>query len=340
MLKAKHTDLHPILKVSEWLLIAVIFTAAVFALWQVLPINHSSTGALLLFQALQAIGLFVVPSLAVAYLWSDQPLVWLRWRKPEERCPMPDMSSQDHAPAKVGAHSRQSAVRLSLLSMGIIVTAIPLINCLVAWNGMLRLPESMSGLEDLMRRMEEQAEQLLQHFLTYQDGAWWVLLLNLLVLAVLPAIGEELTFRGVLQGLIAGRQQSAVSSQRSAVSNHVAVWVTAFVFSFIHFQFYGFVARMLLGALLGYALLWSGRIQYSMLMHATNNALSVILFYLSTYVWHLPQAEMDALGTGQTWWITALSTPIMVGLIYLFFDCTCGAQKEKTAALKEERPQP
>ena len=57
MLKARHKDLHPLLKAAEWLLIMVVCTAAVFALWQVLPVNHGSTGALLLFQALQAIGL-------------------------------------------------------------------------------------------------------------------------------------------------------------------------------------------------------------------------------------------------------------------------------------------
>ena len=77
MLKARHKDLHPLLKAAEWLLIMVVCTAAVFALWQVLPVNHGSTGALLLFQALQAIGLFIVPPFVVAYLWSDQPLEWL-----------------------------------------------------------------------------------------------------------------------------------------------------------------------------------------------------------------------------------------------------------------------
>ena len=85
------------------------------------------------------------------------------------------------------------------------LTALPLINLLVSWNEQIRLPESLSGLEQLMQQMEAQADQLLQNFLTYQNGAWWVLLLNLLVLAVLPAIGEELTFRGVLQQLLVSR---------------------------------------------------------------------------------------------------------------------------------------
>ena len=239
-----------------------------------------STGALLAFQALQSVGLFIIPPFIVAYLWSELPLQRLHI-----------------------SHNRLNG-RMVLLSIAIMLTAIPLINCLVALNGMLRLPESLSGLEQLMQQMEQQAEQFLQRFLTYGDGAWWVLLLNLILLAVLPAIGEELTFRGVLQSFFSNR--------------HVAVWVTAFIFSFIHFQFYGFIPRLLLGAVLGYALVWSGRVGYSMIMHATNNALSVLVFYLGTYVWHLSQDTIDALGTGDTWWLTALCTPLMVFLLFLF----------------------
>lgn len=295
MLKARHKDLHPLLKAAEWLLIMVVCTAAVFALWQVLPVNHASTGALLLFQALQAIGLFIVPPFVVAYLWSDQPLEWLH---------IVDSRKSIVDSRKTG--------RLVLLSIGIMLTALPLINLLVSWNEQIRLPESLSGLEQLMQQLEAQANALLQQFLTYGNGAWWVLLLNLLVLAVLPAIGEELTFRGVLQRLLVSRESKVGSRE------HVAVWVTAFIFSFIHFQFYGFIPRLLLGALLGYVLLWSGNIRYSMIMHGTNNALSVLLFYLGTYVWDMSQEQIDALGTEHTWWLTLVCTPLMILQIYAF----------------------
>ena len=307
MLKARHKDLHPLLKAAEWLLIMVVCTAVVFALWQVLPIHHASTGALLLLQALQAIGLFIVPSFVVAYLWSERPLEWLR--------------IVDSRKSIVG--SRKTG-RLVLLSIGIMLTALPLINLLVSWNEQIRLPESLRGLEQLMQQMEAQANALLQQFLTYQNGAWWVLLLNLLVLAVLPAIGEELTFRGVLQQLLYGQPSNPQTLKPSnpqtlKPSNpHLAVWVTAFIFSFIHFQFYGFIPRLLLGALLGYALLWSGNIRYSMIMHGTNNALSVLLFYLGTYVWDMSQEQIDALGTEHTWWLTLVCTPLMILQIYAF----------------------
>ncbi len=315
MLKARHKDLHPLLKAAEWLLIMVVSTAVVFVLWQVLPVNHGSTGALLLFQALQAIGLFIVPPFVVAYLWSDWPLEWLR---------IVDSRKSIVDSRKSIVESRKTG-RLVLLSIGIMLTALPLINLLVSWNEQIRLPESLRGLEQLMQQMEAQADQLLQQFLTYGNGAWWVLLLNLLVLAVLPAIGEELTFRGVLQQLLVSRKSKTphcahcLWGPRTVDSReHVAVWVTAFIFSFIHFQFYGFIPRLLLGALLGYALLWSGNIRYSMIMHGTNNALSVLLFYLGTYVWDMSQEQIDALGTEHTWWLTLVCTPLMILQIYAF----------------------
>lgn len=291
MLKARQKDLHPLLKIAEWLLVMILCLMAVFAVWRVLPINHASTGALLLFQGLQAFGVFIIPAICMRYLWGIQP------------------SAISHQQSAV---SHQRSGLLALLGVGIMVTAIPLINSMVAWNESIRLPESLRGLEQWIQQTEAQAELLLQGFLTYKNGAWQVLLLNLLVLAILPGIGEELAFRGVLQSLFRNR--------------HVAVWVTAFVFSFVHFQFYGFIPRLLLGALFGYVLLWSGQLGLCMLMHATNNALSVLVFYLGTYRWHLSQAEIDAIGTQHTWWLTLVCTPVLLLLIYLFRRIAVGNQ--------------
>lgn len=294
-LQGRHSHLHPLLKIAEWLLLMLVCMPVMFVIWRALPIAHNSTGSLLLFQALQSFGLFIVPALLVGYLWGNERLSVTGFRLPGT------------------GYGRPGAGRelLSLLCVAIILTAIPLINCLVACNEAIRLPEAWSAVEQMMQQMEQQAAALLKSFMDYGDGAWWALLLNLVVLAILPAIGEELAFRGVLQGLIMG-------DRPSVARRHVAVWVTAFVFSFIHFQFYGFIPRMLLGALLGYVMLWSGHIGYSMLMHATNNALSVIIYYLGTYVWSFTQDEMDALGTGDTWWLTVVCTLLMAVLVYVF----------------------
>jgi membrane protease YdiL (CAAX protease family) len=96
------------------------------------------------------------------------------------------------------------------------------------------------------------------------------LLLGLLVIALLPGIGEELVFRGLIQNEL----------WRGTKNVHVAIWVSAFIFSAIHTQFFGFVPRMLLGALFGYLYYWSGNLLIPMFAHFFNNAFGVVALYL------------------------------------------------------------
>lgn len=278
-----HKDLHPLLKLVEWIAIIVAAIALLMTVWLVLPINHFDALNLLVFQAVQAVCAFIVPAWLVARLWNMQPLTYLHM-KPME----------------------QTDTTLLLLSIATVVCAVPLINCLAYYNSRITLPESLQGLEAKMQELEERAAEMLQAFMMIGNGSLVFLLINILVLAILPAIGEEMTFRGVLQSFFRRNR-------------HVAVWVTAFVFSFIHFQFYGFIPRMLLGALLGYALVWTDNLIYSITMHATNNTMAVLLFYIATFVLHLPDKQIDYLGTGDTWWLTALSVPLTALCIVLFF---------------------
>jgi hypothetical protein len=96
------------------------------------------------------------------------------------------------------------------------------------------------------------------------------LLLNLLVCALLPAVCEEFFFRGTLQQVL----------QRWCKNSHVAIWLTGFIFSAIHLQIDGFLARWLLGAYLGYLLVWSGSLWLPILAHFLHNALSIIIAHI------------------------------------------------------------
>jgi membrane protease YdiL (CAAX protease family) len=91
----------------------------------------------------------------------------------------------------------------------------------------------------------------------------------IVILAVVPAIGEELLFRGILQNKITLLTKNY----------HVAIWVSAIIFSAIHFQFYGFVPRVLLGALFGYLYVWSGNLGVAILAHFINNGFTLFLIY-------------------------------------------------------------
>ena len=133
-------------------------------------------------------------------------------------------------------------------------------------------------------------------------------------MAVLPALAEELTFRGVLQRLLQG---SNVSDFHTVKVPHIAIWVTAILFSAIHMQFYGFIPRMLMGALFGYMLVWTGSLWVPILMHFTNNAMAVILYFVATRAgWDME--KVDAIGTGDTLWLGIVSIVLTIGGIYAF----------------------
>lgn len=141
---------------------------------------------------------------------------------------------------------------------------VPIVLALAEWNEGWRLPESMAGLEDWMRKTDEQNSELVK--LMTQDSRIGILLINIFVMAVLPAIGEELMFRGTIQPFL----------QKWTKSPHWAIWITAFVFSAIHFQISGFIPRMILGAYLGYLFYWSGSLWLPIVAHFMHNSLSII----------------------------------------------------------------
>ena len=120
-----------------------------------------------------------------------------------------------------------------------------------------------------MRQAESDAMRMTQAFLVMNTPL--DLLINLFIIAVIPALGEELLFRGLIQKL--------VYKWKSNI--HLSIWLTAFLFSAVHMQFLGFFPRMLLGALLGYMLVWTGSLWLPIIAHFTNNALAVLMTYFS-----------------------------------------------------------
>lgn len=150
----------------------------------------------------------------------------------------------------------------------IVLLSFPLIAWLSLINESIALPTALQSLETWMRGMENEAKEMTIAFLRMDSIA--VLLLNLLMVAVLPALGEEMLFRGCIQRIF----------YRIFKSPHVAIWVAAALFSFIHFQFYGFLPRMIIGALLGYLYYFSGNLWYPIIGHFLNNGIQVVAVYM------------------------------------------------------------
>jgi hypothetical protein len=143
----------------------------------------------------------------------------------------------------------------------------------IDWNRNLDFPEYLKWFEQYASSKEGELEILTRYITSFQNS--WHFLLGLVIIAVLPAIGEELLFRGLIQNLFA-----------SAVKNpHLAIWIAAGIFGAIHLQFYGLVPRILLGALFGYLYFWSGHLSIAMLAHFINNGFTLALLYVSQIGW-------------------------------------------------------
>lgn len=103
-----------------------------------------------------------------------------------------------------------------------------------------------------------------------KDNSWFVLVLNMLTVAIIPAISEEWIFRGTLQKLFSEK-----------LNIHLAILFSSIIFSFIHFEFSGFLPRIILGMFLGYLFYYSGSLWLSIFAHAVNNGSQVVLMYLN-----------------------------------------------------------
>lgn len=145
---------------------------------------------------------------------------------------------------------------------------IPALNQIIYWNQEIHFPESLSSFEEWSRQLEDLAEKQTEALLN--TTAIFPTIINILVIGVLTGIGEEFFFRGALQRMLVACK----------VNPHVAIWIAAFIFSAIHFQFFGFVPRLLLGAFFGYLYWWSGNIWVNSFAHALNNSLVIISTWL------------------------------------------------------------
>lgn len=210
-----------------------------------------------LMQAFYSVGLFVLPPLAFAAM--QGPSGW----------------------ADLGI--RQAPRTRSLMyAIVLFVGVLPLTNWVYAINQQVVFP---TVVEQWLRAMETNAERITQAFLAERSTSNY--LINLLLIAALPALGEELFFRAVIQKQLYAWLRNP----------HLAVWLAAALFSALHLQFYGFLPRLLLGALLGYLFLWSGSLWLPVVAHFLTNALTISVIHFSQGA---HSERLEALGNPET----------------------------------------
>lgn len=246
--------------------------------------DYSNPDTISLFKYLQVVnqlGLFIFPPLLFAYWVSRKIATYLLLNvKPQ--------------------------IKVIVVSIMIIFASLPFISWLGEINQSLSLPESLSGIENWMERMENKANELITAFLNVKSlGA---MLFNVFMIAIIPAVGEEFLFRGVILRLFKEWTKNA----------HIAVLVSAFLFSALHLQFYGFMPRLLLGVILGYLFVWSGSLWVPMLIHFINNAFAIIYIY-ATGSMDLLNSDVDSIGASDNAFIIAMSAAFMIFLMLIAY---------------------
>lgn len=190
------------------------------------------------------------------------------------------------------------------LTLLIMFFSTPVNSVLIEWNSQLSLPASLSGVEESLRSLENSAGEMTQSITTFYS--WKHLLLGLIIIGIIPAIGEELVFRGLLQNIML----------RITNNPHVAILISAVIFSAIHLQFFGFFPRVFLGALLGYMYYWSRNIWVSIWGHFINNGGTVIFMFLYQH----GIISYDVSAEDHFPWISVIiNAALFAGCLYLFW---------------------
>ena len=187
----------------------------------------------------------------------------------------------------------------------LIVVILPLMSVIIAWNADAHFPAALHDFEVWARASEDRAGELTKFLTRFNSGARFAV--GVVVIALVPAVAEELVFRGVIQKNLV-----------RWFSPHVGVWLGAALFSAIHFQFFGFVPRFVLGLVLGYLYLWSGNILVSMAAHFTQNALQLLILYLTQrgqFGWGFDPDATDALPLT----LVLPSVLLTAGLLYVLY---------------------
>lgn len=195
-----------------------------------------------IFQFVNQMSLFVIPVLALAW--------FIRKDKPNFIC----------------FHNIYDISQLVAI-ITLYIAAIPLIQYSLQLNSQLQLPESMQAIQDWMKNKEDIAANLTNKFM--ETTEWSSYFVNILVMAVMPAIGEELLFRGLLTRWV-GKLTSNIN---------INIAITSFIFSAFHMQFFGFIPRFILGMILGYTYYFTQSIWSSILLHFVNNAVTVTIYF-------------------------------------------------------------
>ena len=204
---------------------------------------EANIGLLKFLQVLYSIGLFLVPAILSGFLIQRNTWKYLK-------------------------ADRISNYWVIILVIALMVISIPWINFTSFLNERVSLPERWGDLMERIRENDANSWDLMKAYLQTENIGG--LLINVFMVALIPALGEEFLFRGIIQRILTEWFRN----------EHLAIWIAALIFSLMHYQFLGLIPRVMLGALYGYLFVWTGSIWLAVLAHFINNAVAVIYYYI------------------------------------------------------------
>lgn len=230
------------------------------------------------FQVVNQVGVFILPVICFAYFENRNVGSYLRINR------------------KPGGYLLIVAIIMFLVS-------IPAVNWMISINEKMHLPEFFSPIEDWMRSNEDNLGELTDAFL--KTSTFSGLIVNLFIIGFVAAFGEEFLFRGVILRLFLDWSKSG----------HIAVFVSAIIFSAFHIQFFGFLPRVFLGILLGYSFISSGTLWTPIILHFIFNGIAVVAAFSFARGW--VSTELENFGSTENPIIISLS--LILSILLLFF---------------------
>ena len=227
-------------------------------------------------QIIGSIGTFIVPAFLFSLLFEGEFFSYYRFNDPVAWIPI-------------------------ILVVLMMVSVVPFINWLAEINYNMDFP--IRAVDNLLRDLEGEAEKIMRAFMGTQSFGG--LMVNLLMIGIIAAVGEELIFRGLLQRLLIAMVRNV----------HIGILITAILFSAFHFQFFSFLPRFVLGVILGYLMVYGKSIWYPMLAHFVNNAMGVVYYYFNSR--GSADDMLEEIGTSTMMPVTAIVSLIVFGFLFI-----------------------
>jgi uncharacterized protein len=170
-------------------------------------------------------------------------------------------------PTKFLGFNTNINIKQILLVLVILILTFPLSGALAELNKIIPIPKNWE-----VYFKAKEAERAAQEAALININTFSRYILSMIIIGLLPAIFEEVCFRGGIQNIL----------MRWFKGPWIAIILTAIIFSAVHVSYYGFLVRFALGIALGLVFYFSGSLWLNILFHFLFNGIQVTAMYVAT----------------------------------------------------------